>query len=364
MKIVTISLFILGFFVSCCGNISSNYDLFKNKKILILGGTGYLGRAITEEVLKYNPQSVTIFSRDEVKHFNCLTMFKNPLIKSVIGDIRDGDALRAATKNMDVVFHVAALKRMDALESNVQEAIKTDIMGSINVFNACVENNVPQVLFISTDKACSPINIYGACKFASEKIFTNYDKKHIKTKFVVTRFGNILQSTGSVIPIFVDKIKNGEDLTLTDERMTRFIVDKNEAVEIIFDALRYSIGGEIFSKRLAALKVIDLIDVIKEHFNVHNTVKVIGLRPGERMYEALLNREEMARAFEFNNLFIIQPSTHNFGHDDTLQELPVYMRLGSRVKPGQEMYYSSDQAVVSKKQLASLFEQLNILQSN
>jgi FlaA1/EpsC-like NDP-sugar epimerase len=203
--------------------------------------------------------------------------------------------------------------------------------------------------FISTDKACSPINIYGASKFASEKIFTNYDKKKIQTKFMVTRFGNILQSTGSVIPIFIEKIRKGEDITLTDEGMTRFIVDKTEAVEIIFDALRYGIGGEIFSKRFAAMYVVDLIDIIKKHFNAHNTVKVIGLRPGEKMHEALLNREEMARAFVFNNLFIIQPSIHNFAHDYDVLELPVYVRFGSRITPGQETHYSSDQAVLAKE---------------
>jgi len=352
---------ILLFVFNCFSNAPTNYALFEKKNILILGGTGYLGRAIIEEVLKYNPKSVTIFSRDEVKHFNVLNTFKSPLLKCVIGDIRDRYALVAAAKNIDIVFHCAALKRMDILEYNVEEAIKTNIVGSLNVFHACIENNVSQVLFISTDKACSPVNIYGACKLASEKIFTNYNRHEIKTKFMVTRFGNILQSTGSVIPIFIDKIQRGENITLTDESMTRFIVDKTEAVEIIFDALRYGVGGEIFSKRLAAMRIIDLVEVVNAHFHKQNTFKIVGIRPGEKMHEALLNRQEMACAFEFKDLFIIQPTNYDTDLDDQAQVLPIYMRLGSRFKLNSETHYSSDQRILTKDQLARLFERLHII---
>ncbi|MCX5921931.1 MAG: polysaccharide biosynthesis protein [Candidatus Dependentiae bacterium] len=358
------SLYIFNFLATlsmCCyASEPSNAELFEGKNILILGGTGYLGRAIAEEVLKYNPKSITIFSRCEVKHFNLSKTLDTSKLKSTLGDIRDYDAVNSAARGMDVVFHAAALKRMDLLESNVQEAIKTDIVASINVFNACVNNDVKKVIFISTDKACLPINAYGGCKFVSEKIFTNYDPTNIQTKFVVARFGNILQSTGSVIPIFTDKIKNGEDITLTDKDMTRFIVDKSEAVELIFNALRYGAGGEIFVKRLAALRVVDLIDVLKENFNATNVVRTIGLRPGEKMHETLINSSEMSRAIEYNNLFIVKPSIPGV-FTYTEQTMPLYMKLGKRVNQALMQEYSSDQAVISKQELTDLFKRLNLL---
>lgn len=339
----------------------TNNELFENKNILILGGTGYLGRAITTEVLKYNPNKVIIFSRDEVKHFNITKIFNNnSKIHNIIGDIRDYDSLLKATQSVDIVFHVAALKRMDALESNPEEAVKTNILGSLNVFNACSRNNVDKVLFISTDKACSPINIYGACKFVSEKIFTNYDRKKITTKFIVARFGNILESTGSVIPIFTEKIKNGEDIPLTDCKMTRFIVSKEEAVELIFDALRYGVGGEIFVKQLPALKITDLIEILKDKFNAHNAIKVIGLRPGEKIHEVLINESEMARTREFNNCLIIRSSVADLFYNNQ-QEEPLYIKYGTLINQDLMQEYSSHNAIIPKNVLAELFIKLGLL---
>lgn len=335
----------------------TNQELLEGKNIVILGGTGYLGRAITTEVLKYNPNKITIYSRDEVKHFNCATHFKNPKINYIIGDIRDYNHLLQATKDADIVFHVAALKRMDALETNVEEAIKTDIIGSMNVFHACVENNVSKVLFISTDKACLPINTYGSCKFVSEKIFTNYDQSTIKTQFMVTRFGNILESTGSVIPIFDKKIQNGEEIPLTDARMTRFIIAGKDAAELIFDALRYGVGGEIFVRELPALKVTDLIDVLKEKHHAQNTVKVIGLRPGEKIHEVLINESEMDRAFRFNGLYIVRPSIDQL---HVQENLPEYMIHGKKIAQESKMEYSSDKAVIPQDELKELFKKLNL----
>jgi len=335
-----------------------NIQLFQNKNILILGGTGYIGRALTTEILKYNPKSVVIFSRDEVKHFNFLNIFgKNAKIKNIIGDIRDIDCLMRATRGIDVVFHAAALKRMDDLERNVEEAIKTNILGSINVFNACVANNVPKVLFISTDKSCAPINIYGACKFASEKIFTNYDPTTIPTQFIVARYGNILESTGSVIPIFTDKIKKGEAIPLTDARMTRFILDKCEAIELIFDALYYGQGGEIFSKNMLAFKITDLIDILKAKFNATNEVRIVGLRPGEKIHEMVINESEMMRTYEYKNYYIIRPSVMDITSLSD-NELPTYIARGKRLEMD---HFSSDQAVITKEEVSSLFKKLGLI---
>jgi FlaA1/EpsC-like NDP-sugar epimerase len=219
-------------------------------------------------------------------------------------------------------------------------------------------NNVDKVLFISTDKACLPINAYGACKFVSEKIFTNYDPQRIKTKFLAVRFGNILESTGSVIPIFTDKIKSGDDVPLTDDRMTRFIICKEEAAALICDALRYGVGGEIFIRRLPAMKITDLIEVLKDELNAQNKIKVIGLRPGEKIHEVLINESEMARAFEFNGYFIIQSSVSNLYKRE---QTPIYIQRGKRVNMQDTKEYSSDQAVVSKDALAALFKKLGLL---
>lgn len=341
--------------------IKTNQELFNNKTIVILGGTGFLGRALITEILKYNPRKIVVYSRDEVKHFYLTKAFpNNPLIESVIGDIRDYDHLLNVTRNVDVVFHAAALKRIDILENHVEESIKTNILGSLNVFNACVANKVPHVVFISTDKACSPINTYGACKFISEKIFTNYDRTKISTKFMVARYGNVLDSTGSVIPIFIDKIKKNQTIPLTDERMTRFIISKEEAVELVFDALRYGVGGEVFAKRLPALKVIDLIDVLKEQFNNHNKVKIVGLRPGEKIHEELVNETEIPRMIEFNSYFIIRPSvTQAFYNDNEIT--PVYVQRGMS-QPNMKGY-TSDQGIISKKELAQLFNNLGLFET-
>lgn len=342
---------------------SSNQELFENKNILILGGTGYLGRAIGEEVLKYNPNKVIIFSRDEVKHFYVLSKVfnNNPKVISFLGDIRDYESLLKATRNVDIVFHTAALKRMDCLEDNVEEAIKTNVLGSINVFNACVANNVKKVLFISTDKACSPINTYGACKFVSEKIFTNYDVQEYSTKFMAVRFGNILDSTGSVIPIFIDKIKQGQDIPLTDDRMTRFIIDKSEAINLIFDAVRYGQGGEIFIKRLSAMKVIDLIEVLKQNLQAHNKINVIGLRPGEKIHEILINDSEIMRSYAFKDFFVITPSLNDWVLNHA-ENTPPYLTKGNRLKEYMNQEYSSGDAVINQNELSLLLTKLGFIQ--
>jgi FlaA1/EpsC-like NDP-sugar epimerase len=337
-----------------------NRLLFENKTLLVFGGTGYLGRAIVEEALKYSPKKIIIFSRDEVKHFNVQNLFKDSRIDCVIGDIRDYESVLRVTRGVDIAFHVAALKRMDALEYNAEEAIKTNIVGSMNVFNASVANGVKKVLFVSTDKACLPVNIYGASKFAAEKIFTNYDRTKIATQCVAVRFGNILESTGSVIPIFLEKIKKGETLTLTDERMTRFIVDKKLAVELMFDALRYSVGGEIFIRRLPSMNIADLIQVLKTGLKVDSLVKVTGMRPGEKLHEVLINRPEMARAIEFKGYFVIRSSVAT--NNDLCDTQADYMQHGTPVVGAlTEMEYSSDLAVVSRDVLTKYFKELGIL---
>lgn len=336
-----------------------NKELFENKNILITGGTGFLGREIISKVLNCNPKKIIIYSRDEVKHFEINKIFKkNPKIKNIFGDIRDYEALMRATKNIDIVFHLAALKRIDDIEYNVEETIKTNVSGSLNVFNCCVKNKVKKVLFISTDKACSPVNTYGASKFLAEKIFTNYDYKNIKTTFLVVRFGNILESTGSVIPIFKDKIKNRDDITLTDSQMTRFIIDKNEAFELVIDALKYGLGGEIFIRRLPSIKIIDLIDVLKSYYNSNVNVKIIGIRPGEKIHETLINEAEIVRTYEFRNNFVIIPCLKEWSQNLFIK--PVYIEEGRLPVELLSRNYTSENTVLDKNKIELMFKKFGI----
>lgn len=339
----------------------TNNELFENKVILITGGTGYLGRTLAQEILNYKPKKIIILSRDEVKLFNTQRLFNHPAIQCFLGDIRDYHTLLYYSKDVDVVIHAAALKRIDALEDNTQECIRTNVMGSINVFNACINNKVKRVLFISTDKASSPINIYGGCKFISEKIFTNYDYANTDTIFTVVRFGNILESTGSVIPLFTQRIISGQEITLTDKKMTRFVIAKDEAVSYIFDAMRYSIGGEIFIKRLPAMKITDLIDILKEKHNANNTIRTIGLRPGEKIHEVLINQSEMQRCYEFEHLCVITPSLPSWTTYATQNNtLPIYMINGKSLQDTSDEYHSGN-AVISRSEVQLLFKDLGII---
>lgn len=351
LSALSFTLFLSSFTLQCTNHVPTNEELFKDKRILVIGGTGYLGQAIVEAVLTYDPEAVIIFSRDEVKHslikrrFNC-----DPRVYSMVGDIRDYNALIHATKDVDVVFHAAALKRVEILEENPLEAIKTNVLGTLNVFNACIENDVAKVVFISTDKACQPVNAYGGSKFLGEKIFTNGLTDG--TVFVSTRFGNIIESTGSVVPFFINKIIKGEDIPLTDERMTRFFITKEEATEHMFNALRYGVGGEIFVKQLPAFKLTDLIDFLKDRYHAKNNVQIIGLRPGEKIHEVMINEAEIDRTYEFNNCYVICSSIGSIDPENP----PAYVQRGKLMNHTQMDHYSSDQAVINLEELTQWFD--------
>jgi UDP-N-acetylglucosamine 4,6-dehydratase/5-epimerase len=342
------------------GQEITNAQLFEGKRILITGGTGFLGRAIALQVLQYHPKEVIMYSRDEVKHFYALTLLHNdPRVRSVIGDIRDYNYLLEQTKDVDIVFHTAALKRIDMLEDNAEEAVKTNVMGTLNLFHACCINKVKKVVLISTDKACSPVNVYGAAKFIGEKIFTNYDRKNISTNFIVVRFGNILESTGSIVPVFADRMKKDGVITLTDSRMTRFIAGKQEAVETIFDALRYGVGGEIFVKKLSSLRITDLIDVLKNKYNYQRDIPVTGIRPGEKLHEELVNFAEISRTFDFGNYYVITPTIK--GWASFLETIPAYFRTEMLLDAKSMKGFSSDMALVDKEKIVEIFEKFEVL---
>lgn len=331
----------------------------KGKTILITGGTGYLGQALTEEILKHDPKSIRVFSRDEVKHHKFQEKFsRSKKIRNFIGDVRDYERLLKATRNVDIVIHAAALKRLDILEYNVDESIKTNILGTLNVVNACFQNNVEKAVMVSSDKACSPVNTYGACKFVSERIFSesNYSKGDIRTIFTTVRYGNVLESTGSVIPFFSDKINNGDEIPLTDQRMTRFIISPRQAVELIFDAIEYGIGGEIFVPKLPSFKITDLIEILKEKFNKNNKTKTIGLRPGEKIHELMINSSEVPRTYDFENLYIIGSCIQNLQDKN-----PEYSKKGKLLNEKSMAEYSSEDALVSKEEISKIFKKLGLL---
>jgi UDP-N-acetylglucosamine 4,6-dehydratase len=336
--------------------------IFENKVVLITGGTGFLGRALVQEILKYNPQSIRLFSRDEVKHHNVQEIFNNnPKLRNLIGDIRDFERLKKALVGVDIVIHAAALKRLDILEYNVEEVIKTNIMGTLNVANACLEANVEKAIMVSTDKACSPVNTYGACKFVGERIFTefNYSKGKKRTIFSTVRYGNVLESTGSVIPFFESKIKNGQKIPLTDKRMSRFIISPAQAVELIFNALKFGIGGEIFVPQLPAFNIMDLIAILQEKYQIETQIENIGLRPGEKIHELMINEAEVPRTFRFKNMYIIHSAIVKYQQIKNAE-----YAIDNQLLTEQEMnVYSSKDAVISKENVKELFIKLGLLEA-
>ena len=282
--------------------------MYKNKKILITGGTGSLGTALTKRLLSMGVEQIRIFSRNEFKQISMESEIYDDRLRFLIGDVRDQKRLRRAIEDVDIVFHAAALKHVPKIEYNPFEAIKTNVEGSQNVIDACLENDVERAVCIGTDKAVSPLNTYGATKLLMEKLFVNAQqysnpKKH-PTKFFAVRYGNVFGSSGSVIPKFVDQIKNNQSLTITDEKMTRFSITMQQALDFILKATELGNGTEIFIPRL---KSYNLEQVKNTLFDLCGTSdsKIIGIRPGEKLHETLINFDEMRSAWIHNDLYVI-----------------------------------------------------------
>ena len=282
--------------------------MYKNKKILITGGTGSLGTALTKRLLSMGVEQIRIFSRNEFKQISMESEIHDDRLRFLIGDVRDQKRLRRAIEDVDIVFHAAALKHVPKIEYNPFEAIKTNVEGSQNVIDACLENDVERAVCIGTDKAVSPLNTYGATKLLMEKLFVNAQqysnpKKH-PTKFFAVRYGNVFGSSGSVIPKFVDQIKNNQSLTITDEKMTRFSITMQQALDFILKATELGNGTEIFIPRL---KSYNLEQVKNTLFDLCGTSdsKIIGIRPGEKLHETLINFDEMRSAWIHNDLYVI-----------------------------------------------------------
>ena len=283
-------------------------SIFSNKNILITGGTGSFGSSFVDYLLKIKnnkPKKIIVFSRDELKQYNMAKLYpksKYPNIRFFIGDVRDKSRLKLAFKNVDYVIHSAALKHVPTAEYNPIEYIKTNIIGAQNIIEASLECNVKNIVALSTDKASSPINLYGATKLCSDKLFisaNNLTGTH-KIKFSVVRYGNVFASRGSVIPFFVENEKKGV-LPVTDKDMTRFNIMKNEAIEAVVFCLKNTQGGEIFVPKTPSYRITDLVKAISSK----SKIKVIGIRAGEKIHEELISYHESRKSFDLKNYYIV-----------------------------------------------------------
>ena len=283
--------------------------MFEGKKILITGGSGYLGRALSRRLLKENVHSIRIFSRNESKQIDMQNEFEdNPKLRFFIGDVRDRERLFRAIEGVNIVFHAAALKHVPVVEYNPFEAIQTNVIGSQNVIDASHHENIEYCVAIGTDKAVSPVNVYGATKLLMEKLFVsanNYvDTIKYSTKFLATRYGNVLGSSGSVVPKFIQQIKNNQKITVTDPKMTRFTITIDDALDFILNSVSESQGSETFIPKLKAYNIMDLKDAIISILG-DSPFEIINIRPGEKMNETLINKTEMDYTIENEKKFIL-----------------------------------------------------------
>lgn len=281
----------------------------KNKVVLITGGTGSFGKSFVKYALSKKPKKLIIYSRDELKQFEIKKNFNKSELKILrffIGDVREYDRLLYALQNVDYVVHAAALKQIDTCEYNPFEAIKTNVLGAQNLINASLSSGVKKVIALSTDKASSPINLYGATKLASDKLFiaANYHKGSTGGKFSVVRYGNVLNSRGSVIPLFLKmNSTDTKKIPITDINMTRFWISLDEAVEFVFSCLQIMDGGEIFVPKIKSVKTIDLAKIICKN----KKIELVGIRPGEKIHEVMCPVENSNQTFEYKEKFIIFP---------------------------------------------------------
>ena len=282
-----------------------------NSSVLITGGTGSFGRALTEYLLKSEVRRIAIFSRDELKQLQMKNDFKDDRLRFFLGDIRDSSRLDIALHNVDFVVHAAALKQVDTGEYNPMEFVKTNVVGSQNVIDACIRNGVKKVVALSTDKASSPINLYGATKLTADKLFSaanNYSHAY-GTTFSIIRYGNVMGSRGSVVPYFKQLASEGKPFPITDKRMTRFWITLEQAVEFVLESFEIMQGGELYVPRIPSMKIMDLARAIKEDFSYEE----VGIRPGEKLHEEMISPDDSRRTIELSNRYCVSPIYAEWG---------------------------------------------------
>ena len=290
--------------------------MFKNKVLLITGGTGSFGNAVLKRFLDTEISEIRIFSRDEKKQEDMRIALNHPKLKFYIGDVRSYDSIYEAMKGVDYVFHAAALKQVPSCEFYPMEAVKTNVIGAENVMNAAISRNVGRVIVLSTDKAVYPINAMGISKAMMEKLMVAKARMQqpSETVFCATRYGNVMASRGSVIPLFIDQLKSGKGLTVTDPAMTRFLMSLEDSVDLVLHAFEHGHQGDIFVQKAPASTVGVLAQALKELFNSAVPIKVIGTRHGEKLYESLISREEMAKAKDQGRYFRIPADNRDLNY--------------------------------------------------
>lgn len=331
--------------------------MFSDSVLMITGGTGSFGNAVLNRFLYTDVREIRIFSRDEKKQEDMRISLKNDKLKFYIGDVRNYDSVNQAMRGVDYVFHAAALKQVPSCEFYPMEAVRTNVLGAENVMNAAVDNHVKRVVVLSTDKAVYPINAMGISKAMMEKLMVAKARMRNdgETVLCATRYGNVMASRGSVIPLFVDQIKSGNPLTITDPNMTRFLMSLEDSVDLVLHAFEHARQGDIFVQKAPASTVGDLAQALKELFLAKNPIKIIGTRHGEKLYESLLSREEMARAEDMSRYYRIPADGRDLNYNK-------YFVEGEKRVAELDDYTSHNTVRLDVTQIRDLLIKLNFIQ--
>ncbi|OIQ18368.1 MAG: UDP-glucose 4-epimerase [Bacteriovorax sp. MedPE-SWde] len=329
---------------------------FNGKTLLITGGTGSFGSTVVKQLLNLDVREIRIFSRDEKKQDDMRNNFKDNRLKFYIGDVRNKESLRFAMRGVNYVFHAAALKQVPSCEFYPIEALMTNAIGTENVLNSAIEEEVDKVICLSTDKAVYPINAMGITKALMEKIMIAKSRVESTTSLVCTRYGNVMASRGSVIPLFIKQMKEGKDITVTDPLMTRFMMSLEEAVDLVLYAFLNGENGDTFVQKAPAATVETLALALKSIFNSDSDIKVIGTRHGEKPYESLLSREELAKAQDLGDYFRVPV-------DDRDLNYQLYFTEGEVIKDPNEDYNSSNTKILNVEELKKVLLKLDYIQN-
>ena len=334
--------------------------MFKGKTVLITGGTGSLGQALTKKLLDLEVETIRIFSRNGSKQIEMEDKCNADRLRYFSGDVKDYDRLVRALEDVDYVFHAAALKHVPKIEYNPFESIKTNVIGTQNVIEACLHEDVEKSICIGTDKAVSPLNTYGATKLLMEKLFitaNNYlnPKKH-QTKFIAVRYGNVFGSSGSVIPKFIEQIKKNKKITITDPQMTRFSISMNEALDFIFNALKSGTGSEIFVPKLKSYSIIEVKNAIVELFGKCDE-ETIGIRPGEKLHETLINYDEMRYCWEYNDMYMLTNPLYPMFNSNVINQT----HPGIKKLENMNAYSSDSVEKISKHDLKNMIQKSELI---
>lgn len=332
--------------------------MFKDKVLLITGGTGSFGNAVLNRFINTDIKEIRIFSRDEKKQDDMRRVIKSDKVKYYIGDVRDLDSINYAMKGVDFVFHAAALKQVPSCEFYPMQAVKTNVEGSDNVFKSCLINGVERCILLSTDKAVYPVNAMGISKAMAEKAMVARARaaQDGDTVFCGTRYGNVMASRGSVIPLFIDLMKQGKDLTVTDPNMTRYMMSLEESVDLVLHAFANGEQGDIFVQKAPACTVLELATALKELFDSNVGIKIIGARHGEKAYETLLTKEEFVKAEDQGNYFRIPSDNRDLNY-------AKYFTEGEGSRRNQEEYNSDNTNRINVEQVKEMLLKLPYIQS-